>query len=117
MKKFFMALAMCIATIGFTSCGKDSEDLIVGKWELYSQETCYMEDGSWDCDRDSYNIIITFNEDGTFESLGMLGRWSISGDSFYMNENEWVIEDLTSSHMRLRIDGGDYIKRNCFRRI
>lgn len=113
-----MALAMCIATIGFTSCGKDSEDLIVGKWVEYKtvMDVVYSADG------DQYNVvyednyIYNFYEDGTCDMGGLVsGTWSITEDTLFCSLLAWenhIILELTSSDMVLHTD--EYGWEKCY---
>ena len=99
---------MCIATIGFTSCGKDSEDLIVGKWVEYKQvmDVVYSYDGDqYNVVYDDLNFIYNFYEDGTCDMGGLYsGTWSITEDTLFCSlwgiKNHIILE-LTSSDMVL----------------
>jgi hypothetical protein len=114
-----MALAMCIATIGFTSCGKDSEDLIVGKWECtkiehelgshisYAGEECEFDANLWM----ELGNIWSFDADGTATTTFYLDNpfklWNINEDVLNIDKKTFTIEKLTSSEMILFMDRGN----------
>ena len=97
--KLLSLLLSITAMATFSSCSKDSEDLIVGEW------ICYKAEGVVDYEPycDEFNIPYTFNEDGTVDIL-MNGtyEWYIIGDTLYIDDiyyGEYFIEELTSSSM------------------
>ena len=92
----------------FSSCSKDSEDLIVGKWVQYKKvmDVVYSYDG------DQYNVVVdgdntiyNFYEDGTCDMGGLFsGTWSITEDTLFCSlwgMKNHIILELTSSDMVL----------------
>lgn len=110
----------------FSSCSKDSEDLIVGEWECYKHESRSYE-SDWrveESDDDEPILAIwRFYDDGTVEVWsdgGITGWscWSINGDELELTTmSDFTIEELTSSHMILYRDrGSEYQSREYFKR-
>ena len=115
MKKTLKVLSLLLsitAMTTFSSCSKDSEELILGEW------ICYKEEGVTDYEPYMWepNIPHTFNEDGTVDILlDGTHEWYIIGDTLYIDDRyygEYFIEELTSSSM-IYHGGGEV--RNCRR--
>lgn len=114
MKKLkVLAMMLCIAAMGLTtSCSKDKDDLIVGKWEITTV------DGR--TDREKVGSIWDFASNGTF-SLSAYGK-TMNG-TYYMVKDEKLtmtvdndsvtvtIEELTKSKMVWMSDdlGGEVV--------
>lgn len=105
-----LSLLLSITTITiFSSCSKDSEDLIVGKWVEYKNvwDVVYSyEDGvQYNVVDDDLNYIYNFYEDGTCDMGGLVsGTWSITEDTLFcsiLGMENYIILELTSSDMVL----------------
>lgn len=111
LKLLSLLLSITAITI-FSSCSKDSEDLIVGKWVEYKNvmDLEYIFDGDQhnqynNVVHDDIDIIYNFYEDGTCDMGGLFsGTWSISEDTLFCSlwgiKNHIILE-LTSSDMVL----------------
>ncbi len=117
MKKVILLTSVCLASL-ITSCGSDddagsnSQDLIIGKWQLEQIFTNDVSDDISDCEKES---IIEYKADGTyvgtdkFESGGTgaptcvednyTGTWENKGNNKYddlsAGENEAVEFTIT----------------------
>lgn len=104
-----LSLLLSITTITiFSSCSKDSEDLIVGKWVEYKKvmNVVYSYDGDqYNVVHDVPDIIYNFYEDGTCDGGGLFsGTWSITEDTLFCSlwgMKNYIILELTSSDMVL----------------
>ncbi|MBP3764104.1 MAG: hypothetical protein J6I49_09570 [Bacteroidales bacterium] len=104
------AMLFCVAAMGLaTSCSKDNEDLIVGKWK---------EAGTTE--------ITEFTKDGyVYFDGARVAKYKVDGDRLLMyykdangnftdDENDWcvrTITHLTDSHMTIHVvvkNEGDY---------
>lgn len=116
--KRFLIICVAIIVVGMmaVSCGKDNEELIVGKWRIQSTEGAgqTINDGSGNVPDDTIiyedNWGYVFNADGTGYSYeisngteSIISNWtySVSGDSLLFSWYGWGIEKLTNKKLRL----------------
>lgn len=93
-----------------TSCSKDNEDLIVGKWKCVSNVLTFANPISGELETE-YNVAgvgetIEFSEDGMYIEGSVTTRYSISGNILYIYSGEEVglvmeIKKLTKKELTL----------------
>ena len=123
MKKAFGIITMfvAIASMAFiTSCTKDKEDLIVGKWKFEKANmTVTADDPEIQALIDQYLVFeiqelneemkstqVEFKADGTYvatdeEGSNDSGTWEIKGDFITFDGETWTINTLTKSTLIL----------------
>lgn len=122
--KLFVTM-LGIVTLGYTSsCSKDNDTLIVGKWKLVSSVATYTdpETGELTTDYDlGVGAVLEFTEDGKVTFGGAVTTdYSISGDIIYVYDGEEVvlqmeIKKLTGKELTLFYDiedGSGYLTEN-----
>lgn len=86
--RFFVFMVSVAALVGFTGCGDDEDDGIVGKWRLMAVVSRDYEDGvEVESDYDDYSparFYCNFTEDGKLfisegSFKGYVGHWTLSG--------------------------------------
>lgn len=109
-----IALMLCIATLGLTtSCSKDNEDLIIGKWKCVSSIHESVDPETHELrtyNNESVGVTMEFFEDGKVTMAGEgTTDYSISGDYLYMDSGRQKIEikKLTKKEMTLFADNSD----------
>lgn len=91
----WMAMMMCVvAFVGLSSCSKDDDELIVGKWKVVNSTNAYGEP-----DNMPIGLTYTFNSNGTVECFGFTTNWSLDGDKLTLDGEIITVEKLTSSGM------------------
>lgn len=92
-----LAMMLCIAAIGLTtSCSKDDEDLIVGKWKLtYATQTVVQVDYygevnyiSWTTKEDPLDAKWQFTKDGIINSQAKYNNGEV-----YEHQDRYVVRD------------------------
>ena len=130
-KIWSMLVCLMAFSAGLTSCSDDDEDvnpsLLVGKWEIVSNEGYYYDpDGQrYDYNEPGYGETVEFFEDGTVNFDGDTGRWSVSGNrltlSVYGESASAEITKLTNTELVFEASGrdedGDWFDRFVLRRV
>lgn len=99
-------MLLCVAAVAtLSSCSKDNEvlkneDLIIGKWK-YTQQS---SDGVNWVNANWSGLVLTVNADGTYEGLGMINYYSISGSSLTLGSKNYEIVSLTKEELILKHD-------------
>ena len=124
MKKALKVLTMVLFVVGLatmTSCNKDKEDLIVGKWQMESitltegEETMSLTVAEFASifGEDIDIAAVEFKSDGTMYELAeneYMGTYTVEGDKLTVVEDDeaqvMTIKELTSS--KLVLEGIEY---------
>lgn len=105
-----IAMLLCVvASMSFTSCSQDDEDmqkLIVGDWKVESVMHRYdysYQQTEWEPYDDFSNYTWRFKEDGTFYENGYnRGEWILMNGELHINSlifNFFTIEEMTKRKM------------------
>lgn len=96
-----MAMLLCVATVAtLSSCSKDSEDLIIGKWEVV--KCTKIENGNVTEASSDFGNIWEFKTGGVLSYDGNNTTYSISGnDIVIMGVLNGTISTLTQSKLVL----------------
>lgn len=95
----FIAMLMCAVSFAWlSSCSKDYDDLIIGRWKLVQESS----DGvNWH-KASLEGVVYNYKTDGTCEALGMSVPYTIDGTTLVVNGNTLTIISLTSSELITR---------------
>ncbi|MBR4774036.1 MAG: lipocalin family protein [Bacteroidales bacterium] len=115
MKKLrFFAMMLCIAALGLTtSCSKDNEDLIIGKWKCVSSVHQSVDPDTHELNtynNESVGMVMEFTKDGKVTIAGGgTSDYSISGNTLYMDggRTQLEIKKLTKKEMTLFFDNSE----------
>lgn len=107
----FIAMLMCAVSFAWlSSCSKDYDDLIIGRWKLVQESS----DGvNWH-KASLEGVVYNFKTDGTLEFLGMSVPYTIDGTTLVIgttsviNGNTLTIISLTSSELITRRESGEH---------
>ena len=101
----FIAMLMCAVSFAWlSSCSKDYDDLIIGRWKIVqeSSDGVNWHKASWE------GVVYNFKTDGTLEGLGISVPYTIDGTTLVCNGNTFTIISLTSSELIIRKESGDH---------
>ena len=112
MKKLkVLAMMLCIAAMGLaTSCTKDNEDLIVGKWKCTASTTTITNlstnEVTTENDASSVGMVFEFTKDGKMIFNGRTLSYTVSGSEFTMifdngEQNKFDINELTKDKLKI----------------
>lgn len=101
----FIAMLMCAVSFAWlSSCSKDYDDLIIGRWKIVQESS----DGvNWH-KASLEGVVYNFKTDGTIEALGMSVPYTIDGNTLVVNGRTFTIISLTSSELIIRKESGDH---------
>ena len=101
----FIAMLMCAVSFAWlSSCSKDYDDLIIGRWKIVQESS----DGvNWH-KASLEGVVYNFKTDGTLEALGMSVPYTIDGTTLVCNGRTYTIISLTSSELIIREESGDH---------
>lgn len=105
---------LCIAALGLTtSCSKDNEDLIIGKWKCVSSVHQSVDPDTHELNtynNESVGMVMEFTKDGKVTIAGGgTSDYSISGNTLYMDggRTQLEIKKLTKKEMTLFFDNSE----------
>ena len=112
MKKLkVLAMMLCIATMGLTtSCSKDNEDLIVGKWKCTASTTTITNlttnEVTTHNDPSTIGMTFEFTKDGKMIFNGQTLSYTVNGNEFSMifdngEKNNFDINELTEDELKI----------------
>lgn len=106
-----MAILFCVAAVAtLSSCSKDNEDLIVGKWEVMIDNFNANGNDAYSNSNSKIGEIWEFKTGGVFSKEGSNGstNYSISGDNIVIASGlmSGTITTLTKSKLVLDLEIG-----------